>query len=350
MADSPLAAIEVRGLTKEFRSPKRRPGLFGALAGLLPGAPQHVVRAVDGLSLAIEPGEFVGLLGPNGAGKSTTVKLLTGILYPTAGEARVRGLVPWRQREDHARQIGVVFGQRTQLWWDLPVADSLDMLRRIYEVPWPRYRANLKKFDEVLGVGEFLHVPARRLSLGQRVRSDLAAALLHDPPVIFLDEPTVGVDLLAKDRLRTFLRELNRDRGVTILLTTHDMTDLEKLCRRIVIIDHGRLVYDGSLEDLRRRLGTTRALVVHLAEDDPAATGPVTLPEGAWLRERAGRELVVEFDRDRLSAAHLLALLQERHAVEDLAIQEPDVEQLVKRVYLGELPAAERERGPRDGG
>ena len=346
------AAIEVSALTKEFRTPRRRPGVLGALSGLLPGAPRDVVAAVRGISFAVPAGQFVGLLGPNGAGKSTTVKVLTGILYPTAGEARVLGLVPWRQRERHARQIGVVFGQRTQLWWDLPVADSLDMLRRIYEVPWDRYHANLRTFDDVLGIGEFLRTPTRRLSLGQRVRSDLAAALLHDPPVLFLDEPTVGVDLLAKDRLRAFLRERNRERGVTILLTTHDMTDLERLCERILVIDHGSLVYDGSLDELRRRLGATRELVVHLAEGVPTdGDAAVRLPEGARLHERAGRQLVIAFDRTRTNAAQVLAVLQERHSIDDISLREPDAEELVKRVYLGGLtppPAEPRSTAPRD--
>lgn len=329
-------AIDVRNLRKAFSTPRRQPGVLGALAGLFPGAPRDLVTAINGISFQIPEGQFVGLLGPNGAGKSTTVKVLTGILHPTSGEASVNGLVPWQQREAHARQIGVVFGQRTQLWWDLPVIDSLDMLRRIYEVPWERYHANLRRLTDVLGLGEFLKTPARRLSLGQRVRSDLAAALLHEPPVLFLDEPTVGVDLLAKDRLRTFLREINRERGVTVLLTTHDMAELEQLCERIMVIDHGGLVYDGSLAELRSRLGTTRELVIQL---DDAGTRAVeeqalVLPEGAWLQRHTGPQLVLAFDRDRISTGRLVAALQEQLNLDDFSVQEPDAEALVKRVYL----------------
>ncbi|MGH3071654.1 MAG: ABC transporter ATP-binding protein, partial [Gaiellaceae bacterium] len=197
------------------------------------------VRAVDGISYEIEPGAMVGYLGPNGAGKSTTVKMLTGILVPSAGEIRVAGLDPSRQRIELTRRIGVVFGQRSQLWWDLPLADSFDLLRHIYRVPAARHRENLDRFTEVLGLGPFLDTPVRQLSLGQRMRGELTAALLHDPEVIFLDEPTIGLDVVAKQRVRQFLVELNRERGVTVLLTTHDLGDIERLCSRLVVIDQG---------------------------------------------------------------------------------------------------------------
>jgi ABC-2 type transport system ATP-binding protein len=265
-----MAIIEVEQLSKAFRIKQRRPGVAGALAALV-AAPVETRWAVRELSFGIEPGEIVGYIGPNGAGKSTTVKMLTGILVPTEGRLSVLGLDPSTQRREHAGHIGVVFGQRTQLWWDLPLEESFDLLRAIYRIPADRYRANLKRFRALLEMDEFLRTPVRQLSLGQRMRGDLAAALLHDPPVVFLDEPTIGLDVVAKERIREFLLTANREQGVTILLTTHDMGDIEKLCRRVMIIDHGRLLYDGPLDQIRERYGRHRTLVVDLQEVRPAA-------------------------------------------------------------------------------
>jgi len=228
-----------------------RPGVLGALAALV-AAPVETRWAVRDLTFTVEAGEMVGYIGPNGAGKSTTVKMLTGILVPTGGRISVLKLTPATQRREHAAHIGVVFGQRTQLWWDLPLEESFDLLRAIYRIPADRYRANLKHFRAILELDEFLRTPVRQLSLGQRMRGDLAAALLHDPPVIFLDEPTIGLDVVAKERIREFLHAINREREVTILLTTHDMGDIEKLCSRVMIIDHGRLLYNGPLGEIRR--------------------------------------------------------------------------------------------------
>src|SRR5687768_16414261 len=258
--------IETHHLTKTFVVARHRRGALGALRGLVDRGGTEV-RAVDGLSTAVGRGEIVGFIGPNGAGKSTTVKMLTGILVPTGGEATVDGLVPWKQRKQLARRIGVVFGQRTQLWWDLPLIDSLELLRHVYRVPAERFRANLDAFRDLLDLDPFLQTPVRQLSLGQRMRGDLAAALLHDPPLLYLDEPTIGLDVVAKARVRTFLAEINREREVTILLTTHDLADVEHLCRRLAIIDHGRLIYDGGLAEIRERFGTHRTLVVDIETD-----------------------------------------------------------------------------------
>jgi ABC-2 type transport system ATP-binding protein len=251
--------IRTAELSKAFRVPRRRGGMFGAVASLLDGRTDEV-RAVDSISFEIQQGEMVACLGPNGAGKSTTIKMLTGILVPTGGHAEVLGLVPHQQRRAMAQRIGVVFGQRTQLWWDLPLRDSFDLLRHIYRVPERRFAENLRCFRELLELDPFLDTPVRQLSLGQRMRGDLAAALLHDPEVLFLDEPTIGLDVVAKHRIRHFLLELNRERGVTLLLTTHDMTDVERLCSRLLIIDHGRLLYDGGVGEMRTRLGDDRGL------------------------------------------------------------------------------------------
>jgi ABC-2 type transport system ATP-binding protein len=289
--------------------------------------------------------------------------MLTGILVPTEGRLSVLGLDPSTQRREHARHIGVVFGQRTQLWWDLPLTESFDLLRAIYRIPTDRYRANLKRFRALLELDEFLRTPVRQLSLGQRMRGDLAAALLHDPPVIFLDEPTIGLDVVAKERIREFLLTANREQGVTILLTTHDMGDIEKLCRRVMIIDHGRLLYDGPLDQIRDRYGRHRTLVIDLQEMRPAeeveaaveamgvqvfrcsgvqASGPVPLntrtPEHlntssvALLRSERQRHWI-RFDRGVVSAAELIAAVSACLPVMDLAIEEPEIEGIIGRIY-----------------
>src|ERR1700682_4269273 len=261
-----MAIIATRELRKVFRAVKRHPGALGALRTLL--SREYVDRvAVEGVSMSLEAGELVGYIGPNGAGKSTTIKMLTGILVPTSGEVVVAGLGPYRERERHARNIGVVFGQRSQLYWDLPLIESFELLRAIYNVPRARYKANMAHFTELLEMGEFLNTPVRQLSLGQRMRGDFAAAMLHDPEILYLDEPTIGLDVVAKHRVRDFLREMNRQEGATVLLTTHDMSDVEQLCSRVLIIDHGTLLYDGTLDAIRDRLGTERTLVVDLVAD-----------------------------------------------------------------------------------
>jgi ABC-2 type transport system ATP-binding protein len=239
-----MPIIEVRDLRKVFRSAKRQPGIAGTLRTLF--SREYVDKvAVTGVTMSLEPGELVGYIGPNGAGKSTTIKMLTGILVPTSGLVRVAGVVPYEQRTRNAANIGVVFGQRSQLYWDLPLIESFELLRAIYGIPRERYRANLDHFVALLEMGDFLGTPVRQLSLGQRMRGDFAAAMLHDPKVVFLDEPTIGLDVVAKESIRTFIAEVNRERGTTFILTTHDLADVERLCRRIVLIDDGRLIFDG---------------------------------------------------------------------------------------------------------
>jgi ABC-2 type transport system ATP-binding protein len=245
--------IRARNLRKTFSVARRRPGLVGGLRSLVNPIVSEVV-AVDCVNLSIARGEMVACLGPNGAGKSTTIKMLTGILVPTSGTAEVFGMQPHRQRRMVAQRMGVVFGQRTQLWWDLPLRDSFDLLRYIYRIPVRRFAHNLATFAELLELSEFIDTPVRQLSLGQRMRGDLAAALLHDPEVLYLDEPTIGLDVVAKHRVRSFLQALNRERQVTVLLTTHDMSDVERLCSRLLIIDHGQLLYDGSLAAMREHV------------------------------------------------------------------------------------------------
>jgi ABC-2 type transport system ATP-binding protein len=322
-----MPLIEVEQLRKEFLRPVRSPGPLGALRSLL-AREFRTVRAVDGVSFGVEAGEMVGYLGPNGAGKSTTLKMLTGILVPSAGRVKVGGLVPHQQRVAHVRRIGVVFGQRTQLWWDLPTVESFELLRHVYRVPLDRYRANLRRYDELLELGPFFDTPVRQLSLGQRMRADLAAALLHDPQILFLDEPTIGLDVVARERIRGFLSELNRERGVTVILTTHDLGDIARLCPRVVLIDHGRVIYDGALERLKTRYGRRRTLVVDLvdAEADPSVPG-------AELLRREGPRVWLAFDRDAFTAAELIGAVVARCPVRDLTVEEPEIEEVVRTIY-----------------
>ncbi|HYG57962.1 MAG TPA: ATP-binding cassette domain-containing protein, partial [Symbiobacteriaceae bacterium] len=261
-----MSAIHVSGLTKEFRQYKSRPGLTGALRDLFDR--QYIsLTAVDNIDLQVQPGEIVGYIGANGAGKSTTIKMLTGILEPTRGTLRVGGFDPHRQREQFVRTIGVVFGQRSQLWWDIAAQESFRLLQRIYRVSDADFRSYfLEGVVEVLDIGSLMATPVRKLSLGQRMRCEMAAALLHRPSMLFLDEPTIGLDVSVKLRIREFLKELNRRYGTTVLLTTHDLSDIEALCRRVVMLDHGRIVYDGSLTDLRQRWAGDRTVRVVFAE------------------------------------------------------------------------------------
>jgi ABC-2 type transport system ATP-binding protein len=287
-----------------------------------------VVAAVDGVSCSIAPGECVGYIGANGAGKSTTIKMLTGILVPTSGSIRVAGVDPSRRRTQLARRIGVVFGQRTTLWWDLPLRDSFDLLQKVYKTDPERHRANLAEFVELLGLGDLLGTPVRQLSLGQRMRGDIAAALLHDPEILYLDEPTIGLDVVSKGRLRDFLRTLNAERGITLLLTTHDLQDIEALCRRVIVIDRGTAVYDGTLAGLHQQGGSTRTLVVDLVDEAP----PIEVA-GATVRQVDGPRQWLTFPADR-SAAPIVAAVVAAYDVADLSVQEPDIEDVIRELYL----------------
>jgi ABC-2 type transport system ATP-binding protein len=306
--------IEVEGLRKQFRAR---------------GGP---VEAVAGIDFRVTAGEFVGYAGPNGAGKSTTVKMMSGILVPSSGRVLVDGLVPSRDRRRLARRIGVVFGQRSQLWWDLPLRESFELVGHLYRIPAADRRRRLARLDEALGLGRLLPTPVRSLSLGQRMRAELAAAVLPAPKVLFLDEPTIGLDVEAKAAVRDFLRELNRVEGTTVILTTHDLDDITRLCSRLMIIDRGRLIYDGTVEGLRSAYGTTRVLVVDLVEDEPVEVG------GATVARAEGRRRWLQFARDKLSAAELVARVLAGHEVADLTLEEPDIEDIVRRIYRGEAP------------
>ena len=304
--------IEVEGLRKVFRTRRGQ------------------VEAVAGIDFRVAAGEFVGYAGPNGAGKSTTVKMMSGILLPSAGRVEVCGLVPYRERKRLARRMGVVFGQRTQLWWDLPLQESFELVGHLYRIPAADRLRRLRRLEDVLALGPLLPVPVRSLSLGQRMRAELAAAVLPAPQVLFLDEPTIGLDVEAKAAVRDFLGELNRTEGTTVILTTHDLDDITRLCSRLMIIDHGRLIYDGTVEALRTAYGTTRVLVVDLATDEPLELA------GAVPVRAEGRRRWFQFARDEVSAAELIARLLATNEVADLTLEEPDIEDIVRRIYRGE--------------
>ena len=325
-----VGSIEVRGLSRTFHTTIRRPGLAGALRSLV--NPERVAKdAVSDITFDVAPGELLALLGPNGAGKSTTIKMLTGILTPTSGEARVAGVVPYLERERNARNIGAVFGQRTQLWWDLPVRESFSILRDIYEIPKPEHDVRLREFDDLLQLSTFWDTRVRHLSLGQRVRCDLAAALLHDPPVVFLDEPTIGMDVVVKEQVREFLRHQVEERGRTVLLTTHDMTEVERLAERVVLVNHGRLVLDGTLDEIKKRFGSTWQVRATLA--DPHAE-VVALPGIALLR-REGPQVVFGPDGPDAPTVHqALKRVIERYEVTDIAIDEADLEDVMRAAYV----------------
>ncbi len=332
-----VGSIEVRGLSRTFHTTVRRPGLAGALRSLV--NPERVAKhAVCDVSFSVARGELLALLGPNGAGKSTTIKMLTGILTPTAGEARVAGVVPYEERERNARNIGTVFGQRTQLWWDLPVRESFAILRDIYEVPKTEHAARLKEFDDLLDLSSFWDTRVRHLSLGQRVRSDLAAALLHDPPVVFLDEPTIGMDVVVKEQVREFLRHQVAERGRTVLLTTHDMTEVERLAERVVLINHGRLVLDGTLDEIRRSFGSTWQVRVTLA--DPH-TEVGSLPGIALLRREGPKAVFGPDGPDAPTVHQALKQVIERYEVTDLALDEADLEDVMRAAYVHAGPSTE---------
>ncbi|MDH5478625.1 MAG: ATP-binding cassette domain-containing protein [Nitrospinota bacterium] len=321
--------ISCQGLRREFTVAEGRAGLLGSIKSLFSNK-TSVIRAVDDISFDIRAGEFVGYVGENGAGKSTTIKMLTGILTPTGGRALVNGVVPYEERVKNAFNIGVVFGQRSQLWWDLPMSDSLDLLRAIYRVPQARYHESLAELSDWLELGPLMKMPVRKLSLGQRMRADLAASLLHGPKVMFLDEPTIGLDIIAKDNVRRFLKKINKERGVTIILTTHDMDDIEALCDRIIIIDKGKIAWDGATARLKSDHMQGKILEVEFHDYNPKIHEAVGLTEmkseanKKWLRYRGDGGAALN---------EVISALFRDYCVKDLSIHEPKVADVVKAIY-----------------
>ena len=326
-----MSIIDARDVTKVFRITRKRPGVRGSVRALFRPDREDLV-AVGGVSFSVDPGEVIGYIGVNGAGKSTTIKMLTGILVPTSGEVRVMGRVPHKERVANASEIGVVFGQRTQLWWDVPFIESLDLIGRIYGVEPRRYKALLEEFASELELEALLRVPVRQMSLGQKMRCELAATLIHEPRVVYLDEPTIGLDLIAKERIREFIKRRNRERSTTVILTTHDLADIEELCERVIIIDQGRLIYDGPLDTIRDRFGAHRTITFETAR----AVDDLELPAGAdRVDDGRRRRPAVRFNRLETSA--IAAAVMEQVEVLDFSIAEPDLASIVRQIYDGAL-------------
>jgi ABC-2 type transport system ATP-binding protein len=324
--------IEVKDLVKEFRTFRRREGVLGALQNLVVRE-YMTVHAVDHISFSIEPGEMVGYIGANGAGKSTTIKILTGILSPSSGRVISNGFVPYQQRRHYTKYIGVVFGQRTQLWWDIAVIESFKLLKEIYEIPEADYQRRLGVFGELLNLKEYLHTPVRKLSLGERMRCDLAASLLHNPPVLFLDEPTIGLDVVAKERIREFLKEVNRAEGTTVLLTTHDLSDIEELSRRIIIIDKGRILFDGDLEQMKQRLAEYNQVKFFLKDRSQVPRLAQIESEGIKCEPVDELTYRIRFDRRQHSTADIIRQIVNTLQIRDLLVEEEPIEEIVKRIY-----------------
>jgi ABC-2 type transport system ATP-binding protein len=320
--------IVVDNLAKTFRVAERDPGMLGAVKGLVRRRHRDV-KALAGVSFSVRAGELVGYIGPNGAGKSTTIKILAGILVPDGGRVEIDGRVPWKHRIAHVRRIGVVFGQRTQLWWDLPVVESLDMLRHIYKVPADQFRRASDELVELLDLGGILDTPVRQLSLGQRMRADLAASLVHSPSILFLDEPTIGLDAVSKLAVRGFVQRLNRERGVTVILTTHDMDDIETLCERVIVIGDGAILSDGTLAELRRRVTRERWLTVDVLD---GSADTIADPDATVIRRDAER-VCLAFDPEVVSPAELIRRITSKHSIKDLFVENPPIETVIARLY-----------------
>lgn len=324
-----MALINVENLVKDYKINTRKKGLIGALQGLL--IPEYKIkRAVDSIGFSIEKGEMVGFIGPNGAGKSTTVKMLTGILVPTSGNISIGGLSPYKDRKRNAFRVGAVFGQRTQLWWDLPVEDTFDLLKYVYKIPNKTYKENIELFCDMLGLNEFFSQPARQLSLGQRMRADIAAAMMHNPEIIFFDEPTIGLDIVAKEKIREFIRFVNREKGTTMLFTTHDMSDIEKTCQRMIIIDDGKIIYDGTVDDIKDRYGKSRTLVVEFSRRYIGIKVP-----GVEIVKEENNKKWFRFMKNELQVSRLISELTEKYEIVDLTVQEPEIESIIREVYEG---------------
>ena len=328
--------IHVENMSKEFISPKKYPGFKGALKGLFSNEKVRKL-AVDNISFAIAKGEMVGYIGSNGAGKSTSIKMMTGILTPTSGKCTVNGIVPYENRQLNAANIGVVFGQRTQLWWDLPLSETFSILKEVYNVSDEDFKNRMEFLQEVLGFDSFIHSTVRTLSLGQRMREYLAAALLHNPKVLYLDEPTIGLDLVVKDSMRQAIKEINAEYQTTVILTTHDLSDIEQLCERIIIIDEGRVIYDGTIANIKELYGKRRSVTVDVM--DIQALEAIDFHEvfnlsGELLAvAKEQSSISFDFDKNVLNISHIISKVMEGTAVRDIKIQDTQITDIVKEIY-----------------
>jgi ABC-2 type transport system ATP-binding protein len=331
-----LNVIEVQGLTKTFVTREKQPGLQGSVRALFRPV-RRETQAVKGINFAVEKGERLAFIGPNGAGKSTTIKMLVGILYPTSGQAQVLGRIPWRERQRLAYEIGAIFGQKSQLWYHLPPRDSFDLLARIYELDPTPYRQRLDYLVDLFEIGEYLQVPVRKLSLGERMRCEIAASLLHRPRILFLDEPTIGLDVVVKQRIRDLILALNQQEGVTVFLTSHDAGDVEVLCKRAMVINHGQVIYDGRVSTLKRDYIHTKTVSLKLGEPWQGFDGP-----GVQLLKHKGYGVKLEVDTTAAPIEEVVGRLLARYAIADINVDNPPMEEIIARIYEvggGEAPA-----------
>jgi ABC-2 type transport system ATP-binding protein len=322
--------IVANQLSKEYKIAQRKSGIIGGLQSIL-HKEYKLINALDNISFEIDEGELVGYIGPNGAGKSTTIKILSGILTPDSGQCKVLGKIPYKERIDYVKDIGVVFGQRTQLWWDLPVIDSFELLKDIYKIPKGDYGKIKKELIEWLSLETFINTPVRQLSLGQKMRCELAASLLHSPQVLFLDEPTIGLDAISKLAVREFIKKLNKEKGVTVILTTHDMDDIETLCNRVMVIGKGKILLDGSLQSLRDTVSKDRRLIIDIHE----GASDFSIVGTTLIKEEKNR-LVIDFDPDIITPADLINTLSTKYRIKDILIENTPIEEIIAKLY-GEL-------------
>ena len=330
--------IRVENLTKEFKINKKYPGFKGAIKSFF--STEYITkRAVDDISFEINDGEIVGYIGANGAGKSTTIKMMTGILTPTNGIVTVNGIVPYENREKNAKNIGVVFGQKTQLWWDLPISETFSLLKDIYDITDNDFEERMRFFKEILGLDEFFLNPVRTLSLGQRMRADLAAALIHNPKVIYLDEPTIGLDVVVKESVRKAIKEINAKYGTTIILTTHDLNDIEELCSRIIIIDKGKKIYDGEIEGVKEKYGYLTTVEIQVKEDNLESFNEFTdiKEDDEFNLTYKDNKLLVTFNKNKISSADIIGRTMKKLNVVDFSIKETSIEDIVKKMYRNEV-------------
>ena len=330
--------IEVKNVSKEFKKIIKEPGLKGSVKSLF-HKKQEIVKAVDDISFTVEKGEILGFIGPNGAGKSTAIKMLTGILTPTSGEIMINGQIPYKNRKKYVKEIGVVFGQRTQLWWDLPLSETFTVLKEIYQIEDKTFKNRMDFLNQVLDLEPFIKSPVRTLSLGQRMRADIAASMIHNPKVLFLDEPTIGLDVVVKDNIRKAITEINQNEKTTIILTTHDINDIELLCKRIVMIDKGKKVYDGALDKMKEKYGKMREIHINLKSTEDmnklAFAEKFDLLEDDLEVKLEGKKATVKFNSSKAQVSDMLSYILATITVKDIAVSEADIEEIIRRLYKG---------------
>ena len=332
--------IYVNDLRKEFKKTIKEPGLKGSVKALFKPN-NEIIKAVDGISFRVGKGEMLGFIGPNGAGKSTVIKMLTGILTPTSGTCEINGFIPQENRQKYVKEIGVVFGQRTQLWWDLALRETYSVLKEIYDVPDNEFKKRMAFLNEVLELDDFISSPVRTLSLGQRMRADIAASLLHNPKVLFLDEPTIGLDVVVKDNIRKAIQKINAEEGTTVILTTHDLADIELLCNRIVMIDKGKMVFDGQISDLKHEFGQMRDLCFELNFADDISklkyVSDLNLNDDDIEIKNEGVAVSVRFDSNAVSVENMLSYTLSKVHVKDINLKDADIEEIIRRIYRQEV-------------